>query len=93
MFESRFWRRDCQTLSTGLSSGARDGRKIGVIGGQVELAGGMLSGAVEQQPRMSARGEVARDFIEVKLHHVGVGIGKRQGRSDAPRAGQIAPNR
>ena len=34
---------------------------------------------------MSARGEVARDFIEVKLHHVGVGIGKRQGRSDTPR--------
>jgi hypothetical protein len=44
----------------------------------------MPSGAVEQQHRMSARGDVARDFIEVKLHHVGVGIGKRQGRSDAP---------
>ena len=44
----------------------------------------MPSGAVEQQHRMCAPGDVARDFIEVELHHVGVGIGKRQGRSDAP---------
>ena len=34
---------------------------------------------------MCAFGDVARDFVEVELHHVGVGIGKRQGRSDAPR--------
>ena len=34
---------------------------------------------------MCALGDVARDFVEVELHHVGVGIGKRQGRSDAPR--------
>ena len=33
----------------------------------------------------STLGDVARDFVEVELHHVGVGIGKRQGRSDAPR--------
>ena len=26
-----------------------------------------------------------RDFVEVELHHVGVGVGKRQGRSDAAR--------
>jgi hypothetical protein len=32
-----------------------------------------------------ALGDVARDFVEVELHHVGVGIGQRQGRSDAPR--------
>ena len=52
----------------------------------------MPSGAVEQQHRMSARGDVARDFIEVKLHHVGISVGQRQRRS-LSRAGQIAPNR
>src|SRR6516164_7246531 len=31
VFESQFWRRYCQTFSTGFSSGARDGRKIGVM--------------------------------------------------------------
>ena len=30
VFERQFWRRYCQTFSTGLSSGAREGRKIGV---------------------------------------------------------------
>ena len=32
---------------------------------------------------MGALGEVARDFVEVELHHVGVGIGEREGRPDA----------
>ena len=32
---------------------------------------------------MGALSDIARDFVEVKLHHVGVGIGKRQSRSDA----------
>jgi hypothetical protein len=31
VFESQFWRRYCQTFSTGFSSGAREGRKIGVM--------------------------------------------------------------
>src|ERR1700677_5353502 len=31
VFESQFWRRYCQTFSTGFSLGARDGRKIGVM--------------------------------------------------------------
>ena len=30
-----------------------------------------------------ALGDIARDFVEMKLHHVGVGIGKRQGRANA----------
>jgi hypothetical protein len=85
VFESQFWRRYCQTFSTGLSSGARDGRKIGVI-----LAGTSSLPVVCHPARSSsstvwgARGDGARDFVEVKLHHVGVGMGKRQGRSDAP---------
>ena len=32
---------------------------------------------------MGAVGDVARDFVEVELHHVGVGIGQRQRRPDA----------
>ena len=32
---------------------------------------------------MGALGDVARDFVEVKLHHVGVGVGQREGRPNA----------
>ena len=32
----------------------------------------------------------ARDFIEVKLHHVGISVGQRRA-APTPRAGQIAP--
>ena len=32
---------------------------------------------------MGALGDIARDFVEMKLHHVGVGMRKRQSRSDA----------
>ena len=32
---------------------------------------------------MGAVGDVARDFVEVELHHVGVGIGQGKGRADA----------
>ena len=42
-------------------------------------------GPVEKHHGVCALGDVAGDFVEVELHHVGVGIGKRQGRSDAPR--------
>jgi hypothetical protein len=42
---------------------------------------------------MGALGDVARDFVEVELHHVGVGVGHREGRPDpagrADRAEQI----
>jgi hypothetical protein len=41
------------------------------------------SGAVEQQHGMGAHGDVVRDFVEVELHHVSVGIGQCEGRSDA----------
>jgi hypothetical protein len=43
----------------------------------------MPSGAVEQQHGMGARGDVARDFVEVELHHGSVGVGQRKGRPDA----------
>ena len=32
---------------------------------------------------MGALGDVARDFVEVELHHVSVGVGQRKGRPDA----------
>jgi hypothetical protein len=43
------------------------------------------SGPVEQQHGVGALGDVGRDFVEVELHHVSVGVGQREGRSDAPR--------
>jgi hypothetical protein len=83
VFESQFWRRYCQTFSTGFSSGAWEARKIGV----------MLSGSpVEEQNSVGALGDIARDFAEAELHHVSVGVGQQAGRP-TPRAGQIAPNR
>ena len=53
--------------------------------GHIELAGDVPPGPVEKHHGVCALGDVARDFVQVELHHVGVGIGKRQGRSDAPR--------
>ena len=50
---------------------------------RVELARRVPSGPVEEQNGMGAVGDVARDFVEVELHHVGVGIGQRQRRPDA----------
>jgi hypothetical protein len=44
----------------------------------------MLSGTssvpsrpVEEQNSVGALGDVARDFVEVELHHVDVGVGQR----------------
>ena len=53
--------------------------------GHVELTGDVPPRSVEKHHGVCALSDVARDFVEVELHHVGVGIGKRQGRSDAPR--------
>jgi hypothetical protein len=32
---------------------------------------------------VGALGDVARDFVEVELHHVSVGVGQHEGRPDA----------
>ena len=45
----------------------------------------MPSGAIEQQHGVGALRDMARDFVEVELHHVGVGIGQRERGSDAAR--------
>ena len=49
----------------------------------IELAGDVPSGSVEKQHGVGALGDIARDFVEVKLHHVGVGMRQREGRTDA----------
>src|SRR5271165_3162666 len=68
-------------FSTGFSLGARDGRKIGV------MLSGTLSLPVVCHPALSSsrspRSDVARDLVEVELHHVGVGIRQRKRRADA----------
>ena len=51
--------------------------------GDVELARRVPSGPVEDQNSVGALGDAARDFVEVELHHVGVGIGQHEGRPDA----------
>src|ERR1700733_7587267 len=54
----------------------------------------MPSGAIEQQDGVCAFSDIARDLVEVKLHHVGVRVGQRESRSDTPsrtdRAEQIS---
>jgi hypothetical protein len=90
VFESQFWRSYCHTFSTGLSSGAREGRKIGV------MLSGTSSLLVVCHPALSrmraawALGDIARDFVEVELHHVSVGIRQRQRGADAPRGADRA---
>src|SRR5271169_3010650 len=42
----------------------------------------MPSGAIEQQDGVGALSDIARDLVEVKLHHVGVRVGQRQSRSN-----------
>ena len=61
--------------------------------GHVELARGVPSGPVEDENGVGALGDVARDFVEVELHHVGVGVRQGEGGPDpaggADRAEQI----
>ena len=45
----------------------------------------MLSGPVEQQHGVGAFCDMTRDFVEVELHRLGVGVGQRKRRSDAAR--------
>ena len=46
--------------------------------GTSSLRGGVPSGAVEQEDGVGALGDVAGDFLEVKLHRLGVGEGQRE---------------
>jgi hypothetical protein len=53
--------------------------------GHVELGGGVPSGSVEQQHCVSPLGDVAGNFLEVKLHGLGVGEGQRKRGADPAR--------
>src|SRR5215216_6279448 len=75
-FESQFWRRYCQMFSTGLSSGAREGRKMSVMFLRHGEPGcGVPAGAVEEQHGVGAAPNHARDLVEMELHGLAVGIG------------------
>ena len=43
----------------------------------------MPSGPVEQQHSTGALGEVSRDFVEMELHRLGIGMGHGERRADA----------
>jgi hypothetical protein len=48
----------------------------------VELARDVPSGSVEKQHGVGALRDIARDFVEVRLHHVGVGMRQRERGAD-----------
>lgn len=54
------------------------------VPGYDELRGRVPSRAIEQQHSMRALCDVARDFLDVELHHPGVDARQRQRRSRAP---------
>ena len=84
-FESQLPCRNCQMFSTGFSSGARDGRKIGVmLSGTSSLPVVCHPARSRSRTSVGALGDVARDFVEVELHHVSVGVGQRERGPDAP---------
>src|SRR3984957_3010813 len=87
VFESQFWRRYCQTFSTGFSSGAREGRKIGVM---LSGTSSLLVVFVVCHPARSSSSTAwapAATLREIssrwELHHVSVGVGQREGRTNA----------
>ena len=45
----------------------------------------MPAGAVEQHDGVGAFGHAARDFFDVHLHRLGVGVGQGERRADAAR--------
>ena len=86
MFESQLARRYCQTFSTGFSSGERDGKKISVMFFRDAQAWGYVpAGAVEQHDSMGAARHLGGDFVQMRLHRLGVGVGQRQSRADGTR--------
>jgi len=57
---------------------------------QIELARDARPGPVEKQRGVSALGDIARDFVERKLHHIGVGMRKRKRSANAARRSDCA---
>jgi hypothetical protein len=87
-------------FSTGLNSGAREGRQIGVTLAGIFSSGVVCQSASRQHTRcaeiddergLRAGSDGARDFVDVKLYRLGVGEGSAEA-APLPWAGQIAPN-
>ena len=62
---------------------ARGQEDRGDVFGHVEGAGRVPSGSVEQQDGVGAVCDMARDFVEVELHRLGVGVGQGERGADA----------
>jgi hypothetical protein len=54
-----------------------------MLAGTSRLAGGVPSGPVEQQHGVGPFGDVLRDFVEMELHRLGVGMGQGERCADA----------
>ncbi len=74
-------RMNCQTFSTGLSSGARRQGEDGDVGGHVELARGVPPGLIHDHDGMGVRGDGARYLLEMERHGGAVAGRQDQARS------------
>ena len=80
-FESRLSRMNCQTLSTGLSSGDFGGSGTNVMFWDGKLRRDVPSGLIEKNERVSARRDCKRDFL-MEGHGLGVAGAFSGGRTD-----------
>ena len=73
-------------FSTGLSSGAREGRKTkGDVLRHDQATGRMPAGPIEEEHGVGAAADTARDLDEVELHRLAVGVGHGERRAGAAR--------
>ena len=77
---------NCHMFSTGFSSGALGGKNINVdVGWDLEPAGGVPSGPVDDEYSVSAWCHQGRDFIKMPLHGLSVAAGQDKARTDTAR--------
>ncbi len=100
LFESQLSGMNCQTFSTGFSSGAPLNalgwqRQQGDVVGDVQFRGHVPPGLVDDHHRMSAGVDGCTDLGEMRLHGVSIAPQSLQGGmtrpAPLPLAGQIAP--
>ena len=72
-------------FSTGLSSGAREGRKTRVMFFGTTERRLMRAGPIEEEHGVGAAADTARDLDEVELHRLAVGVGHGERRAGAAR--------
>ena len=83
-FDGQLSRMNCQTFSTGLSSGhfAGSGGRVMLVGDD-EPCRYMPSGVIEQQHGMGARRDGGGDLGEVQCHPFGIAAGQNERRAFA----------